>query len=192
VPWLGSGVLLALTLLSQPPPPHAALSLSTPIPFLQDQSCFAGTPDPRKHCSLTSSQGYSSALACLQLPINTGQSSLKVLSLSEYFLHAELWSLSHFLEILVLGLGSLLSLGTGFPSRDCEPLWWRHSLWVLHISLSLEDLIFQGCLPYLSSGQASPWELDHPKFLQTPHWDVFWPILGPYASHLILSPKSSL
>jgi hypothetical protein len=59
------------------------------------------------------------------------------------------------------------------------------------LSLSPKDLIFQGCPPYLSSGQASPWELDHPKFLQTPHWDVFWPILGPYASHLILSPESS-
>jgi hypothetical protein len=35
--------------------------------------------------------------------------------------------------------------------------------------LSPEELIFQGCPPYLSSGQSSPWELDHPKFLQTPH-----------------------
>jgi hypothetical protein len=33
--------------------------------------------------------------------------------------------------------------------------------------------------------------LDHPKFFQNPHWDVFWPILGPYASCLILSPESS-
>jgi hypothetical protein len=30
-------------------------------------------------------------------------------------LHAELWSLSHFLEILALGLSLLPSLGTGFP-----------------------------------------------------------------------------
>jgi hypothetical protein len=33
--------------------------------------------------------------------------------------------------------------------------------------------------------------LDLPKFPQTPHWDVSWPTLGPYASHLILSHKSS-
>jgi hypothetical protein len=62
-------------------------------------------------------------------------------------------------------------------------------LGVPHFSLSPEDLIFWGCPPYLSSDQASPWELDLPEFLQTPHWDVSWPTLGPYTSHLILSPK---
>jgi hypothetical protein len=31
----------------------------------------------------------------------------------------------------------------------------------------------------MSSDQASPWILDHPKFLRTPHWDVSWPTLGP-------------
>jgi hypothetical protein len=40
---------------------------------------------------------------------------------------------SHFLKILALGLGSLSSLWTTFPTRDCGLLWWRHSLWVLHI-----------------------------------------------------------
>jgi hypothetical protein len=88
--------------------------------------------------------------------------------------------LSRFLKILALGLGSLLSLGTGFPTRDCgPPMVKTFPLGVPHFSLSPEDLIFQGCLPYLSSGQASPWELDHPKFLQTPHWDVSWTTLGP-------------
>jgi hypothetical protein len=33
--------------------------------------------------------------------------------------------------------------------------------------------------------------LDLPKFLQTLHWDVSWPTLGPYASSLILIPESS-
>jgi hypothetical protein len=36
-------------------------------------------------------------------------------SLGESSSHAELWSLSHFLKILALGLSSLLSLGTGSP-----------------------------------------------------------------------------
>jgi hypothetical protein len=80
--------------------------------------------------------------------------------------------LSHFLEILELGLSSLLSpLGTVDPCGE-------DVLSECSTSLSPEDLIFQGHPPYLSSGQASPWELDHPKFLQTPHWDVFWLILG--------------
>jgi hypothetical protein len=57
--------------------------------------------------------------------------------------------------------------------------------------LSPEQLVFWGWPAYLSSGQASPWELGHPKFLQTPHWYVFWPILGPFTSHLILNPESS-
>jgi hypothetical protein len=52
-------------------------------------------------------------------------------------LHIESWSRSHFLEILALGLSSLPSLGTRFPTRDCGPPWWRCSLWVLHISLCL-------------------------------------------------------
>jgi hypothetical protein len=56
----------------------------------------------------------------------------------------------HFLEILALGLSSILCLGTRFPNRNCGTPWWRCSLWVLHISLSPEELIFQGCPPYLS------------------------------------------
>jgi hypothetical protein len=53
-----------------------------------------------------------------------------------------------------------LSLGTGFPTRDCgtpphphgEDVPSGHC--VPHFSLSPEDLIFWGCPPYLSSGQA--------------------------------------
>jgi hypothetical protein len=52
-------------------------------------------------------------------------------------------------------------------------------LGTVHLSLSPEDLIFQGLPPYLSSDRASPWKLDHPKFPQTSHWDVSWPTLGP-------------
>jgi hypothetical protein len=157
-----------------------SLSLSTPIPFLWDLNCFAGTPNPRKHHSLTTYREiplHQHASNCHPPPANLPSRSSLLVGPP----HMQSHDLSHFLEILALGLGSFPSLGTGFPTRDSGPLWWRHFLWVLHISLSLspEDLIFWGCPPYLSSGQASPWELDRPKFLQTPHWDVSWPTLGP-------------
>jgi hypothetical protein len=63
------------------------------------------------------------------------------------------YDLSHFLKILPLGLGLLLSLGTRFPCRDYgPPVVKMFFLGVPHLSLSPEDLIFQGHPPYLSSG----------------------------------------
>jgi hypothetical protein len=115
-------------------------------------------PDPRKHHSLTSSQGSSSTPACLQPPSTMGQSSLKVLSpsvSSPCTLSCGLSLIS--LKTLVLGHSSLSSWEPGSPLGTVEPLWSRRSLWGLFstfLSLSPEDLIFQGCLQYLSSGQA--------------------------------------
>jgi hypothetical protein len=46
--------------------------------------------------------------------------------------------LSHFLEILALGLGLLSSLETGFPTRDCgPPMVKTFPLGIPHLSLSL-------------------------------------------------------
>jgi hypothetical protein len=141
-----------------------------------------GTPNPRKCHSLTSSQGSSSTPAHLQLPSTTGQSSLKVLSPSvspPRTLSCGLSLISS--KTLVLGHSLLLSWEPGSPLGTVEPPWSRSSLWGLFstfLSLSPEDLIFRGHLPYLSSGQAFTMELDCPKFLQTPQWDVSWPTLG--------------
>jgi hypothetical protein len=64
--------------------------------------------------------------------------------------HTQSCDLFHFLEILALSLSSLSSLGTGFPTRDCGPLWWRCSLWVLHISLSLLRTWYFGFTHHIS------------------------------------------
>jgi hypothetical protein len=65
--------------------------------------------------------------------------------------------LSHFLENPSTMSQIALSLGTGFPTRVCghpcgEDV--PSGCCVPHFSLSPEDLIFWGCPPYLSSGQA--------------------------------------
>jgi hypothetical protein len=93
-------------------------------------------------------------------------------------------SLSNFLKNPSARLQLALSLGTGFPTRDCghsrgEDVPSRHC--IPHFSLSLEDLIFWDNCHISPQVRPSPWKLDHPKFLQTPHWDVSWPTLGPSA-----------
>jgi hypothetical protein len=53
---------------------------------------------------------------------------------------------------------------------------------VSHISLSLLRTWYFGDACHISPQvRPSPWELDHPKFLQTLHWDVSWPTLDPSA-----------
>jgi hypothetical protein len=99
-------------------------------------------------------------------------------------------SLSHFLEILALGLGSLSSLGTGSP-RIVGPWWQKYPSWESHLYSFLRDRYLRDTHHILSSVQDSSWRLDHPIFLQTPHWDVSWSTLGPFTQNLILSPKRS-
>jgi hypothetical protein len=137
---LDRGALPALTLLSRPPPPHTALSLSVSQSPFPSSRIWAALPEPPILENATPSHLTGNFLHPSAPPIAIHLRPIfpqGALSFSESFLHAEPWSLSHFLKILVLRLGLLLSLGTGFPTRDCGPPWWRLSLWVLHISLSL-------------------------------------------------------
>jgi hypothetical protein len=79
------------------------------------------------------------------------------LSFGEYSSHAELWSFSVISsKTLVLGHSSLSSRELGSPLGTVDtPVVKTFPLGVvLHVSLSPEDLIFQGRPPYLSSGQA--------------------------------------
>jgi hypothetical protein len=85
-------------------------------------------------------------------------------------LHTEPSSLSHFLKILALGLSSLSLLGLWAPSPS----------WEFHLYSLLRNRYRGDAHHILSSVQASPWELDHPKFTHTLHWDVSWPTLGPF------------
>jgi hypothetical protein len=88
------------------------------------------------------------------------------------------------LKTLALGCSSLWSLETGFPTRDCGPPMVKTFPLgiVFHISLSLLRIWYFGDARHISPQvRPSPWELDHPKFLQTPHWDVSWPTLDPSA-----------
>jgi hypothetical protein len=138
------------------PTPSCSLSLSQ-LPFPSSVT-WAALLEPLilENTTLSQLTGNFLLPAHLQLPSTIGQSSLKVLSQCVLLIRRAVIFLSHFLEILVLGLGSLLSVGTRFPTRDFGPPYGRCSSQVLHIYfLSPEDLIFWGCPPYLSSGQAS-------------------------------------
>jgi hypothetical protein len=112
--------------------PHSFfyLKVKLPCPSSGIWDALLGPPDPRRHphCS----QGISSTPARLQSPSLTSQSSLKVLS--GWVLHTRraLISLSHFLEILALGLGSLSSLETR-SSRTVGPRWQRCPSQVSHL-----------------------------------------------------------
>jgi hypothetical protein len=150
-----------------------SLSLNVKLPFPSSGiwAALPGPPDPRRcpHCS----QGISSTSVCLQSPYTTAQSSLKVLSQWVLHTYRSLISRSHFLEILVLGFSSL-PWGLGplelwAPSEGEVP------------PRSPTSTPEEPISHILSSVQASPWELDHSKSLQTPHWDVSWPTLGPFA-----------
>jgi hypothetical protein len=154
----------------------------TPPTFLQDLCCFTGTPNPKKHHSLTSSQGSSSTqCASNHHPLPTNLPSRSSFPRWVLFAPWAVVSLSHFLENCSTRSQLTLSLGTGFPTRDCVHPSGKDvpsGCCVPHFSLSPEDLIFRGCCHISPQVRPSPWELNHPKFLQTPHWDVSRPTLG--------------
>jgi hypothetical protein len=154
--------------------------------FLWDLSCFTRTPDPRKWHSLTSSQGSSSTPVHLQPPSTTGQSSLKVLSPSVSPPHTLSCCLSLISsKTLVLGRSLLSSRELGSPLGTVDSSGSEDVLsggFFLHFSLSLlRAWYFRDARHISPQVRPSPWELDRPKFLQTPQWDVSWPTLGPSA-----------
>jgi hypothetical protein len=61
------------------------------------------------------------------------------------------------------------------------PQWQRCPSWEFHLCSLLRNWYLGDTHHILSSVQASWTELDCPKFLQTPHWDVSWPTLGLFA-----------
>jgi hypothetical protein len=73
-------------------------------------------------------------------------------------------------KTLALGHSSLYvwELGSPLGTVDCPRGEDIPSGCSTFLSLSPEDLIFWGRLPYLSSGQASSWELDHPHSFRLP------------------------
>jgi hypothetical protein len=114
------------------PPPDPTLSLSQlPLP---SSRIWAALLEPTILESPAPSLAHREfpppqcASICHPPPANPPSRS----SVGESFSHTETWSLSHFLEILALGLGSLPSLGTGFP-RTVDPPWWRRSSREFHL-----------------------------------------------------------
>jgi hypothetical protein len=101
------------------------------------------------------------------LPSTTRQSSFMVLSRWVLLAHRAMISLSHSLKILVLGLGSSLSLGTRSP-RIVGPWWWRHPSREFHLYSLLRNKYLGEAHHILSSVEASPWELNHPNSLRLP------------------------
>jgi hypothetical protein len=183
LPWLRLGCAPSTDLaLSWLPPPHPARALSLSLSLFQlpfpSSRIWAALLGPLILENSTPSLITGNFLCPRVPPITTDHQP--ILAQGPLLMsppHTEPWSLSHFLEILVLGLGSLSSLGTGYP-RTVDPWWWRHPSQEVHLYSLLRNWYLGDAHHILSLVQASLWRLDHPKFLQTPHWDVSWPTLG--------------